>query len=200
MSLALRTPRGARTRLAALAAGAALALCAPAPAAAQTVTVACARADAAGCAALRFVLVAGSAPWILQTFALQLQDGWSFRAADGDPTRTPFSGIDSYTVGDPFTGAAARPDARTALVDFLVNPGFAFELAPEAEGSLEFAVSGTGPLDVAYRLADLDGEVTDGSGPVVTTTPEPATGALLLGGGAWLAVIARRRRTRAEGR
>jgi hypothetical protein len=198
MSLVSHAPRAARSRLAALLAAAALAI-APAAVHAQTVTAWCSRSDAAGCTAVRVSLVAGGAPWILDAFSLYLSDGWSFASAPADASRTPFTGADSYTLDEPFTATAARPDARTALVDFGVSPGFDYELWPDAEGYLEFAVTGAGALDLAYSIADLDGVVTDGRAPI-TTTPEPATGALLAAGGALLAAVSRRRRARAEGR
>lgn len=191
-------PGAAARRGAALALLAALASLAPARTHAQSIAARCAaRADAgAPCTVLRLDLAAADdAPWSLAALAATLGAGWTF----GDGARADFTGEDAFSFGTPFTGTAAIA-GRSLAIDFLESPGFTFELAPGGRGWLEVAVTGSGALPTVTVLArDPDGGEVRRDDLVIaelptTTTPEPASLALVAMGALGVAALARRAR------
>lgn len=172
----------------------------PARADAQTVTPRCSVFAAAGCAALRFdVVAAPGAPLALRSFEAALAGGYTFATLPGGGAAT-FAGEDAFSFGAPFTGTAQVRGGRALFVDFLASPGFTFELGPDGAGYLEFALAGAGDdLVVRFEARDLDGAAAaGGAGSVVTrppaVVPEPSTLALAAGGAVGLAAAGTRRR------
>lgn len=139
---------------------------------------------------------AGASSLLFNTLTLgSLRSTFRFAPAAGGTTL--YQAVDA--IG-PFGGSgvvAPPPGAAQLFIDFLGGNGFAFELAPGTSGYVEVPLVQApaftrGPFAFAAAL--------DGGGTVVgTTTPEPATVALV-GGGLALAGLAGRRSGRRPGR
>ncbi|MBV9880828.1 MAG: PEP-CTERM sorting domain-containing protein [Gemmatirosa sp.] len=182
-----------RLRAAALAL-AALLLAPSARASAQTFNARCTTVVAAACSQLTIDVVADAfAPLSLASLGVQLGGAYAFVGG----AAPAFAGLDDFAFGTPFSGTATAPSPTALHVDFLASPGFTFELAPGSAGWLRFDVLGTGAAPVTIAAADPDGGTLGGPRTITvaptTTTPEPASAALLGAGLLALAGTLRRR-------